>query len=99
MPDIFAPTSSTLEIERDVHYARIYEMSEAWEMEMLDYIKKYVLNGQSLTEVFSLAHESVVAEVNEEGCVFGHYVLSHIIRNEDVFSNNNQCDKGMVCLH
>ena len=95
MSDIFTPTSSTLEVEKDARYKRIYELCEAYEMEMHDYIKKYVLNGRSLTEVFSLAHQSVVAEVNEQGCVYGHYVLRHIIRNEDVFSTDKQCSEGM----
>jgi len=95
----FRPASTDLESEKNRHYDRIDMLRTACEMEMFDYIKKYVLDGRELGEVYPVAHYSAVNDVEEKGYVYGHYVLEHIIEYEGDFSNKadvTHCDEVMV---
>ena len=89
MSDIFTPTSSTLEIEKQDHFDRIYEMKVVCKLEMFDYINKYVLNERNRLEVFIVAQQSLLADVNKQGWFDSYFIYEQIIKNEGIFSKQS----------
>lgn len=84
---------------RDDHFDQICALRMEYELAMCSYIEKYILDGQSLIEIFPVAHRSSLEDIFDAGCVYGHYVLEHIIEYEKDFSNKaavKQCYESMV---
>lgn len=90
MTGYFLSANTEIKAEKDKHLERIYELRKACEKEMFTYIEKYILDGRRLDEVFPVAYQSVLDDVNDEGYVYGHYVLEHIIDYTDIFSEKEE---------
>ncbi len=98
MTTSFLSANTKIEAEKDEHFDRIYALRKACEIEMFAYIEKFILDGRRLGEVFPVAHQSVLDDVSKEGCVYGHYVLEHIIANEELFKDKDYVLQGYKAM-